>query len=261
MTEHVRFKTDEELAVEEVHRTADQALVKQSINELLGLLNPDGANYATSLTIVTPDGPKEFNVSPIFSAIAAQFQHFFNGTYNQHDVRRPPAETFFPHADPAQEGEELVKRQYFFDCRKRHVHMVLTFATVWMSKEGPTTVGQPRYVREYLFLGPVDNYEWRAVVNWVTAQFDRSKYVHLYGHNFEYVWEKDEAPDMPSTIRLIPAQTEAEPFPLCTIGINTPKRKWERWEPSAELVDAIASDTAAMYQKDRELLAKESPET
>jgi len=192
MTEQVKFKSPAELAAEDLARREDRAKVRQDINELLALLNPTPGGYATSLTIVTPEGPKDFNVTPIFTAIAAQFQQFFDGTYNQHEIRWSPAEKFFPHADPAQEGEELVKRQYFFDCKNRHVRMALTFATIFMGKEGPTTVGQPRYTSEYLHLGPVDNYEWRAVVNWVIAQFDRRQYVHLYSHDFEYVWDKEE---------------------------------------------------------------------
>lgn len=213
----VRLKTEEELAIEEEVRVADHKRVMTQINELLDLLNPVPGKYSTELTIMTPDGPKAYNVSPIFQAIVAQHQHFVGHTINQFDVSFSPAEKFFPNADLVKEGEQLVKRQYFFDCAKRHVRMVLTHATVFMSKDGPTTVGQSRYDTEYLYLGPmdgpVDNYTWRAVVNWIITQFDRRKYVHLYGHDFHYIWDGEE-----KTSHLIPAKTEEEPNPLCTLN-------------------------------------------
>jgi hypothetical protein len=215
-----RLKTEEELAIEEEARQADNKRVRGQINELLDLLNPEPGKYATELTIVTPSGPKAFNVSPILHAIVAQHQHMVGHTDNHFDVSLSPREQFFPDAAPEKEGEKLVKRRYLFDCEKRHVRMILTFATVFMSKDGPTTVGQPRYDVEYLNLGGphLDNYTWRAVVNWVIGQFDRRKYVHLYSHSFEYIWDGEE-----KTSHLIPEKTEEEPNPLLSLNAYPPK--------------------------------------
>lgn len=218
-----RLKTEEELAIEEEARQADNKRVRGQINELLDLLNPVPGKYAIELTIMTPDGPKAFNVSPILHAIVAQHQHMVGHTDNHFDVSLSPREQFFPDADPEKEGEKLVQRRYYFDCVKRHVRMTLTFATVFMSKDGPTTIGQPRYDKVYMNLGDqatggVDNYTWRAVVNWVIGQFDRRKYVHLYSHNFEYVWDGEE-----KTSHLIPAKTATEPHPLLSLNTYPPK--------------------------------------
>lgn len=203
MNDQVRLKTAEELATEAAAREADAQLVLGQVNELLDLLNPVTGEYATELTLMTPSGPKAFNVSPLFTALTAQFQHFLGHCHDQHDLRWSPQEKFFPEAITEKEGEKLVKRQYFFDWEKRHVRMILTFATVFMAKDGPTTIGQPRYDTEYVFLGNIDNYTWRATVNWVCGQFDRRKYIHLYSHDFQYIWNGET-----NTVDLIPAGAE-----------------------------------------------------
>jgi hypothetical protein len=56
------------------------------------------------------------------------------------------------------------------------------------------------------------------VVNWVIGQFDRRKYVHLYSHSFEYIWDGEE-----KTSHLIPEKTEEEPNPLLSLNAYPPK--------------------------------------
>lgn len=199
----------------EALQAADRLQIKEQINVLLDVLNPSPDNYATALTIDTPQGPKAFNVTAVFTALVAQFQHLTGHTVDHTEFTFSPALTFFPDAEIDIEGETLIKRHYYFDCQKRHVRMVLTFAKTFMGPEGPTTVGQPRYTTEYTYLGLVDNYTWRGVVNWVTRQFDTRKYVHLYSHSFEYIWDGEA-----STSHLIPDQTEVEPNPLCTVLVE-----------------------------------------
>lgn len=180
-------------------RAADQLKIKEQINTLLGVLNPGLDRYATGLTILTAQGPQEFNVTAVFTALIAQFQHMTGYAAGENEFSFGPALTLFPDAVIDKEGETLIKRHYFFDCKTRHVRMVLTFAKTFIAADGPTTIGQPRYDTEYVYLDPIDNYVWRGLVNWVTRQFDSKKYVHLYGHSFEYIWDGEA-----STSHLIP---------------------------------------------------------
>lgn len=174
---------------EEAARAADQLKIKGQINTLLGVLNPELGRYATGLTILTPQGPQEFNVTAVFTALIAQFQHMTGYAAGENEFSFSPALALFPDALIDKVGETLIKRHYFFDCKTRHVRMVLTFAKTFIAADGPTTIGQPRYDTEYVYLDPIDNYTWRGLVNWVTRQFNSKNYVHLYGHNFEYIWD------------------------------------------------------------------------
>ena len=214
MTEQVKFKSPAELAAEDFARREDNARSRRDVNELLALLNPDGGNYATELTVMTPNGPKAYNVSPLFTALIAQFQHFNGFTHDQNQITLSPQAAFFPHVESEVEGMELIKRHYHFDCAKRHVRMILTFATVNIAPEG-RVLGLPHEEREFLHLTEADNFTWRSVVNWIARQFNQQQYVHLYGHNFEYIWDSEKGVNS-----LIPTTTEEEPNPLCTIGVQ-----------------------------------------
>lgn len=214
MTDQVKLKTPTELAAEDLARKEDQAKVKQHVNEILDLLNPTPGGYATGLVLMTPNGPKEYNVTPLFTALIAQFQHFNGHTHDQNEITLSPQATFFPHAASEVEGMELIRRHYHFDCAKRHVRMVLTFASINMGPEGKV-LGLPHETMEFLHLTEADNYTWRAVINWVIRQFDQRKYVHLYSHDFEYIWDKAEGCNT-----LIPAKTEEEPNPLLSLNVE-----------------------------------------
>jgi hypothetical protein len=200
---------------EEAVRAADQLKIKEQIITLLDVLNPGLDRYATGLTILTPKGPQEFNVTAVFTALVAQFQHLTGYTADHNEFSFGPALTLFPDAVIEKTGETLIKRHYHFDCQTRHVRMVLTFAKTFIGAEGPTTIGQPRYDTEYVYRDPIDNYIWRGLVNWVTRQFDSRQYVHLYGHSFQYIWDGEA-----STSHLIPAGSEEEPNPLCSVNVE-----------------------------------------
>jgi len=182
----VKPLSDEEVAANKARSDEIQA----EINALLGLLNEsvDG-KPRTSISIVIGGEVKEFNTGAVESALRAQ-NFGWSNTWEREgpNVRLDVDGHLFPGIDFQEADTKIIKKVYSFDCTARKAMLVITRCDPLPNGD---TWGTPRYEKTYESVTGFDNIHWRGIINDVIAPFGRCGFVHLYNHDFKFVWDHE----------------------------------------------------------------------
>ena len=228
-------QTEAEIKAGEVRH----ALRMAEINVLLDHLNDGGETPRTSMTIMINGEPEEFNISSLESALRAQnfgwTPHYQRQEYN---ARIDADQHLFPGIEFEKEGEKVIKKTYTFDSTNRKVVLVVTRCTPLPNGD---TWDTPRYDETYESVTEFDNLHWRCIINDMISLFGAGGFVHLYSHDFMYIWDHETC------------QTTIKPKQPDGTYITDPKPigpKMSAWKPSPELADQIGNELAELALND-----------
>lgn len=227
--------TEEEIKAGEVRHAVQMA----EINVLLDLLNDGGEKPRTSLTIMINGQPEEFSITALESALRAQTFGWTPPHQRQgHNAVIDADRHLFPGMSFEKEGEKVIKKVYEFDSTNRRVKLTITRCTPLPNGD---TWDTPRYDQYYQSVAEFDNLHWRCLVNDMISSFGAGGFVHLYSHDFMYIWDHETC------------QTTIKPKQANGTYIDDPKPigpKMSGWKPSPELADQIGDELAELYSTD-----------
>lgn len=184
-----RVEPREPLTEEEEKRNEYlEALHSKQVGEVISLLNHKGDDLVTELVIETPEGPKAFNIAAIHEALHLQTWTWRSVTsrHNGIPAKLEPFHTLFPGLEIDRKDEKVIMFHYKTNIKEGQTTLTITWSKM---DENGDTLEQPRYNETFTSTVSLDNRQWRMVVNGFTEGFPQGAYVHLYSHDFEYIWD------------------------------------------------------------------------